>query len=87
MEPENRDAWVDLGHCLMDSGYFEDAVHSLGRALELDPRCGDAHQTRARAMQQMQDRLGARHHWTRYLEVAPDGPAASQAQAYLESNA
>lgn len=36
--PENRDAWVALGHIYFDSGNHVEAIHAYTHALDLDPK-------------------------------------------------
>ena len=35
-EPDNLDAWVDLGNCYATKGFYEQSEKALTRALEID---------------------------------------------------
>lgn len=37
-DPENVNAWVELGNALMDAKRFSEAVDAYGRALKIDPK-------------------------------------------------
>ena len=64
---------IARGFMAIESGHFDDARQTFGKALEMDPECGDAHLGIAIASRQYRDRQSF---WTDIMSYAIDEPTS-----------
>ncbi len=68
----------------MGEGRLDDAIGSFTRAIELDPLLPPPRANRGSARAQKGDHEGAIADLERFLELAPDHPAAGKVRAMIE---
>jgi tetratricopeptide (TPR) repeat protein len=78
-DPDN---WLGLSSVYSRQGKVEDALLSLGRAVELDPQRADLHAARARVLRAQGERTEARMEFQNALHL---DPASAEARAGLLS--
>lgn len=79
LDPDFVEARVNLGCVLAETGQYELAIASFRGALTLYDDYADAHYNLARALDDVGRDIEARHHWTMFLQLAPDSPWAAEA--------
>lgn len=77
------EAHYNLGYVVLERGDPRSAVPLFEKAIERDPRFADAHFNLAMALEQISDRVRARSHWRRYLDLEPNGTWADIARQHL----
>ena len=85
LDPEYVEARNSLGCVLAETGQYELATAAFRGAISLYEDYADAHYNLARALDDLGHDVEARHHWCRFLDLAPDSPWASEAQERIEA--
>jgi serine/threonine protein kinase len=78
---------TNYGIALLDIKRFQDAADAFSQALVLQPDDADLHYYRGFALHYAGDRAGSRVAFSRYLEVARQGPHARDVKEILEGRA
>ncbi len=87
LKPDMVNTRYNLALVLRDMGQERAAVDELSAALQIDPNYADAHLVLGVIYQSHPDKLtDTRRHFSRYLELAPNGQAAKDARRWLEYN-
>lgn len=87
LKPDMVTTRYNLALVLKDMGQEKAAVDELDAALQIDPNYADAHLVLGVIFQRRADKIAdARRHFSRYLELAPNGAAAKDARRWLEYN-
>lgn len=85
LDPSNARARASSGFVVFQAGLAEDALERLDAAEAADPAYPDTYFLRGIVLLRGQgDREAAEVAFTRYLEVAPDGPYAADVEVILE---
>jgi len=84
LDPDFVEARTSLGCVLAETGQRELAAAALQGVLTLHEEYPDAHYNLARVLNDLGHDLEARHHWRRFLELAPASPWAAEAQRQLD---
>lgn len=82
-DPEFVEARASLGNVLAETGQIDLAIAAYRGALTLFEDYADVHYNLARALDDLGRDVEAKHHWGRFLELAPDSPWADEAQQRL----
>lgn len=83
IDPDFVEARASLGSVLAETGQFELAVAAFRGALSLHDDYAEVHYNLARVLEDLHREIEARHHWMRFLTLAPDSPWAGEAQARI----
>lgn len=83
VDPDFVEARASLGSVLAETGQHELAVAAFRGALSLHEDYAEVHYNLARVLEDLHRDIEARHHWTRFLTLAPDSPWAGEAQARI----
>jgi tetratricopeptide (TPR) repeat protein len=78
-DPEFVEARASLGCVLIETNQADLAVAAFQGALALHEDYSEVHYNLARLLDDLDRELEARHHWYRFLELAPDSPWAQEA--------
>jgi tetratricopeptide (TPR) repeat protein len=70
---------------LAELGQTELAIAAFRGALALHDGYSEVHYHLANALEHSQRTVEARHHWQRFLDLAPDSPWADEAADRLQS--
>ena len=84
-DPEFVEARASLGCVLADTGQAEFAVAAFRGALSLHEGYSETHYNLARLLDDLGREVESRHHWNRFLELAPDSPWANEATERIEA--
>ena len=84
LEPEFVEARTNLGCVLAETGQPELAIAAFRGAIELHEEYPDAHYNLARVLDDQGQDIEARHHWQRFLDLAPTSPWAAEAESRLD---
>ncbi len=84
-DPEFVEARASLGCVLAETGQAELAVAAFRGALSLHEDYSETHYNLARLLDDLGREVESRHHWTRFLELAPDSPWANEATERIEA--
>ncbi|TWU60725.1 Tetratricopeptide repeat protein [Rubripirellula tenax] len=79
VDPDFVEARASLGNVLSETGQIELAVAAFRGALSLHADYADVHYNLARVLDQLERVVESKHHWKRFLELAPDSPWAGEA--------
>lgn len=85
LDPDFVEARASLGCVLAETGQQDLAVAAFRGALSLHEDYADVHYNLARTLEDAGHDLEARHHWTRFLELAPDSPWAAEARDRIDA--
>lgn len=85
LDPEFLEARASLGCVLAETGQSDLAIAAFRGALSLNDDYADVHYQLARSLDDAGRDVEARHHWSRFLELAPDSPWAAEARQRLEA--
>jgi tetratricopeptide (TPR) repeat protein len=85
LDPDFVEARVSLGCVLAETGQHELAIAAFRGALALYDDYADAHYNLARALDEVGRDIEARHHWTQFLQLAPDSPWAAEAVERIDA--
>jgi tetratricopeptide (TPR) repeat protein len=85
LDPEFVEARASLGCVLAELGQIELAIAAFRGALALHDGYSEVHYHLASLLEQVQRIVEARHHWQRFLELAPDSLWANEATDRLQS--
>ncbi|QDT05833.1 lipoprotein NlpI [Rubripirellula lacrimiformis] len=80
VDPDFVEARASLGNVLSETGQYELAVAAFRGALSLHTDYADVHYNLAQVLDQLERSVESKHHWKRFLELAPDSPWAGEAQ-------
>jgi tetratricopeptide (TPR) repeat protein len=80
VDPDFVEARASLGSVLAETNQWELAVAAFRGALSLHDDYAEVHYNLARVLEDLHRDVEARHHWTRFLSLAPDSPWAGEAQ-------
>lgn len=83
LDPEFVEARACLACVLAETGQSELAVAAFRGALELHEDYPDAHYNLARVLDDLGRDIEAKHHWQRFLNLAPESPWAAEAEDRL----
>ncbi len=83
-DPEFVEARASLGCVLAEIGQTELAIAAFRGALSLHDEYSDVHYNLARVLEDAGHDIEARLHWSRFLELSPDSPWATEAIARIE---
>lgn len=86
LDPEFVEARVSLAGVLAETGQPELAVSAYRGALDLHEDYPDAHFGLARVLDDLGREVEARHHWLRFLRLAPNSPWALEARDRLDQD-
>ena len=84
-DPEFVEARASLGCVLAESGQADLAVAAFRGALSLHEDYSETHYNLARLLDDLGREVESRHHWKRFLELAPDSPWANEAIERIEA--
>ncbi|TWU47870.1 helix-turn-helix domain-containing protein [Rubripirellula reticaptiva] len=79
VDPDFVEARASLGSVLSETGQLELAVAAFRGALSLHSDYADVHYNLARVLDQLERSVESKHHWKRFLDLAPDSPWAGEA--------
>jgi tetratricopeptide (TPR) repeat protein len=82
-DPDFVEARASLGCVLAETGQSELAVAAFRGAIALHDDYADAHYNLAQVLDEVGREIEARHHWSRFLALAPDSPWAARASERL----
>ncbi len=83
LDPEFVEARTSLAGVLAETGQSDLAVAAYRGALELHDDYPDAHYNLARILDDLGHDVEAKHHWQRFLSLAPESPWAAEAETRL----
>ncbi len=83
IDPDFVEARASLGSVLAETDQWELSVAAFRGALALHDDYAEVHYNLARVLEDLHRDIEARHHWTRFLTLAPDSPWAGEAQARI----
>jgi tetratricopeptide (TPR) repeat protein len=83
LDERHADAHYNLGYVLLAEREAWRAIPHFRRAVAAKADFATAHFNLAVAYAQIGERLAARRHWTRYLEIEPNGAWAEAAKSLL----
>ena len=83
VDERQPEAHYNLGYVMLERGDPRGAVAYFEKALAADPRFADAHFNMAMALEAVNEKVRARTHWKRYLELEPSGTWADIAREHL----
>lgn len=78
-DPEFVEARAGLANVLAETGQMELAIAAYRGALTLYEDYADVHYNLARALDEVGRDIEAKHHWKKFLKLAPDSPWADEA--------
>jgi tetratricopeptide (TPR) repeat protein len=84
-DPDFVEARASLGCVLAETGQHELAEAAFRGALSLHEDYPDVHYSLARLLDNLDREIESRHHWKRFLELAPDSPWADEASERIEA--
>ena len=70
---------------MAETGQCDLAIAAFRGALVLNDDYSDVHYHLARSLDDVGREIEARHHWSRFLQLAPDSPWAAEAMERLET--
>lgn len=82
--PNDPDMWEGLASVYEREGRWEEALHALDRAEELDPHRADLHAERARVLTALNEEAQARQEFLRVLEIDPSSAEGKAGLLSLE---
>jgi tetratricopeptide (TPR) repeat protein len=85
LDPDFVEARASLGCVLAETGQAELAIAAFRGALSLHDEYSDVHYNLAHVLDDVGRDVEARHHWSRFLELAPDSPWAAEAILRIEA--
>ncbi len=85
LDPDFVEARASLGCVLSELGQIDLAIAAFRGALSLHEGYSEVHYHLASVLEQAQRNVEARHHWQRFLALAPDSPWAYEAADRLKS--
>ena len=83
IDPDLVEARASLGIVLAETGQKDLAVAAFLGALSVYPEYGDVHYYLARTLDELGQPDDATEHWSRFLQLVPDGPWAEEARTRL----
>ncbi len=84
-DPDFVEARASLGCVLAEMGQHDLAEAAFRGALSLHEDYPDVHYNLARLLDDLDRDIESRHHWKRFLELAPDSPWADEASERIEA--
>ena len=84
-DPDFVEARASLGCVLAETGQPELAEAAFRGALSLHDDYPDVHYNLARLLDDLDREIESRHHWKRFLELAPDSPWADEARERINA--
>ncbi|MGI9473716.1 MAG: MerR family transcriptional regulator [Rubripirellula sp.] len=85
LDPDFVEARASLGCVLAETGQAELAVAAFRGALTLYEDYSDVHYNLARVLEETGRDIEARHHWSKFLKLAPDSPWAAEAVERIDA--
>ena len=85
LDPDYVEARASLGCVLAETGQAELAIAAFRGALTLYEDYSDVHYNLARILDETGRDIEARHHWSKFLELAPDSPWAEEAAGRIDA--
>ena len=82
-DPDFVEARASLGNVLAETGQSELAIAAYRGALSLYHDYADVHYNLARTLDELGRDIEAKHHWSRFLDLAPESPWADEAERRL----
>jgi tetratricopeptide (TPR) repeat protein len=82
-DPDFVEARASLGCVLAETGQHELAEAAFRGALSLHEDYPDVHYNLARLLDDLDREIESRHHWKRFLELAPESPWADEARGAI----
>ena len=84
VDAAQAEAPYNLAYLLVEDGRRDAAIPLFERAIGLRPDFAEAHFNLAMALSELGQRVRARTHWKRYLELDPRGPWSNLARQHLQ---
>lgn len=85
LDPDYVEARASLGCVLVETGQVDLAIAAFRGALSLFEDYADVHYNLARALDDTGREIESRHHWHRFLQLAPESPWAEEAISRIET--
>lgn len=85
LDPDFVEARASLGCVLAETGQAELAIAAFRGALSLYEDYADVHYNLARVLEETGRDIEARHHWSKFLKLAPDSPWAAEAVERIDA--
>ena len=85
LDPDYVEARASLGCVLVETGQIDLAIAAFRGALSLYEDYADVHYNLARALDDTGREIESRHHWHRFLQLAPESPWAEEAMSRIET--
>jgi tetratricopeptide (TPR) repeat protein len=82
-EPDNRDARLELGRALFETGDIQGAIHETEALLQMDPANVDALYNLGAIYGNMAQDERAREYWQKAANTAPDSESGRRAKENL----
>jgi tetratricopeptide (TPR) repeat protein len=85
LDPDYVEARASLGCVLVETCQFDLAIAAFRGALSLYEDYADVHYNLARVLDNAGREIESRHHWHRFLQLAPDSPWAEEAISRIKT--